>query len=69
MEEDVLESLSGLRDIIHATPHFEVARILRPKAKALVQQREMMEEAKINADERKARRKTGNHSNNYAMAE
>ena len=59
MEEDVeaLESLSGLRDIIHATPHFEIARILRPKAKALVQQREMMEEAKINADERKARRK------------
>ena len=59
MEEDVeaLEALSGFRNIMHATPHFEIARVLRPKAIALVRQREMMEEAKINADERKARRK------------
>ena len=59
MEEDVeaLEALSGFRNIMHATPDFEIARVLRPKAIALVRQREMMEEAKINADERKARRK------------
>jgi hypothetical protein len=59
MEEDVqgLESLHGFENLLHATPHFEIARVLRPKAKALVRQRELMEEAKAHADERKARRK------------
>ena len=59
VEEDAyaIENLGGLTEFMHATPHFEIARVLRPKAKALLHQREMMVEAKANADERKARRK------------
>ena len=39
--------------VIFMQHHFEVARILRPKSKSIGPAAEMMEEAKINADESK----------------